>query len=188
MTALLAAWAIAKRVFGLLPVKDWLWIGLVAGLLGYHALKVHEARNQGRDEAAAACVKREQAAREQYDREVKALDEKYRGIEQQQATELAVAGENYAAQLHALEDQRRTDVARARAGALVVRVPGACPASDRATPESPAAPARSDGPAGCQLSAAAGANLLDLIADADRNTRQLTACQTVIATYLKGNS
>lgn len=186
LAALSTLWGLGKGVYRLLPPKDWLIVLALTLIVGYHLYAVHEAHLQGFEEAQAVCAKREAAAIVEHDRQLKALDTKYRGMEQQQATALAVAGENYATQLQSLEEQRKRDVSRARSGALIVRVPGACTPSDRPAPESPAPAPGSDGPQGCQLSTAAGGNLLDLIADADRNTQQLSACQAVITTYLKG--
>lgn len=73
MTALLAAWAIAKKVFGLLPLKDWLWIGLVVVLVGYHLTKVHEARVAGETAAKAECIAAQKKAQAAYEAEVASI-------------------------------------------------------------------------------------------------------------------
>jgi hypothetical protein len=117
--------------------------------------------------------------------EIDRLNKAARGQEAAQAAALALQGADYEKRLQDAEDARRRDVGAARAGRLIVRVPGVCAAGGDGPAAAPASPAgRSDGAARCELSPAAGGDLLDLIADADRNTRQLGAAQAVIRAYL----
>lgn len=194
MTAFIAAWEIAKRIFGLMPLKDWLYAALLALIVGYHLYTVHEARVGGREEGAKAaqqqCAAEKKAAKADYDRRAKEAEDRNKAQEQQQATELAVAGENYATQLHEVQAQRDRDVAAARSGALKLRVAGMCPraSGDRPAAEASIAPARSDGAEGGELPAETTRRLFELADDADATVKQLTACQAIVNIDRKGQS
>jgi hypothetical protein len=119
--------------------------------------------------------------------EIDRLNKVNRGLEATQATALAVQGADYEKRLQDAEGQRRSDVAAARAGRIVLRVPGACAGPNAgSTPAAAAAPGQRDDPTTGQLPAATTADLLELADDADRTVEQLSACQSVITTYLKG--
>jgi prophage endopeptidase len=191
---LTAAWAIAKRVFGFMPLKDWLIAGALAAILGYHLYTVHEARKAGFDEgfaeATEQCEARERAAKADYDKRVLALQQQKREAEQEQAAQLAIAGANYEKDLQDAQDQRKRDLAAAQSGAIKLRVAGLCPrAPDTSTsPETSTATAERDGAAGGELPAALTGRLLELADDANEVVRQLGACQAVVNTYLKGQT
>lgn len=116
--------------------------------------------------------------------EIERLTAAARAKEATQAAQLAVNGADYEKKLQDAEDQRVSDVAAARAGRIVLRVPGLCP-SGSAAPQA-AAPARvGDGPADGRLPDQVVSDLLELADAADRNTQQLAACQAVVQTYTK---
>ena len=184
----------AKKVFGLMPLKDWLIVGLLAVGVIYHLYTVHEARVSGREEGAQAaqqkCTAEKKVAQAEYDRRVKEAEDKNRATEQQQATELAIAGANYEKDLQDSKDQRDRDVAAARSGALRLRVAGMCPnpSGDRAAPQASASPARGDGAEGAELPAETTRRLFELADDADAVTKQLSACQAIVNIDRKGQS
>lgn len=116
--------------------------------------------------------------------EIERLTAAARAKEATQAAQLAVNGADYEKRLQDAEDQRLADVAAARSGRIVLRVPGICPAGNPA-PADPAPASVGHGPADGQLPAEITSDLLELAHDADRNTEQLSACQAVVQTYTK---
>lgn len=116
--------------------------------------------------------------------EIERLTAAARAKEATQAAQLAVNGADYEKRLQDAEDQRLADVAAARSGRIVLRVPGICPAGNPA-PADPAPASVSHGPADGQLPPEITGDLLELAHDADRNTEQLSACQAVVQTYTK---
>lgn len=92
----------------------------------------------------------------------------------QQMSRIAI---KYEQELSNATKQHAADVAAIRAGTLRLRDTHgtSCPA-----PETPATPGGSDGAEGCELSESVTESLFSLAAAADRNTRQLAACQQVI--------
>lgn len=166
--------------------NPWLLLGALAVFVAATAGAFFYGRDVGTTAERVAWQGKQIAELATANAEIDRLHKEARAQESTQAAQLAIQGANYEKELQDSEDRRRRDVAAARAHALVVRVPGACPvpAGGSAAPEAAAAPTRGDGAAGCELSPKAGGDLLDLIADADRNTKQLTAAQKVIETYL----
>lgn len=183
-------WALVTRVFGLMPLKDWLIAAALAFIVGYHVYAVHEARVAGRDEgrssAQAQCAAEKKAAKADYDRRVKEEEDKSREVEQAQATELAVTEANYQKEIQDAQDQRQRDVAAAQSGAIKLRVAGMCPraSGDRPAAQTSTAPAERDGAASGELPGPLTASLFAIADDADAVVHQLTACQTVVRTYL----
>lgn len=105
-------------------------------------------------------------------------EEKARQVERAHLERLATIGAAYQKEFQHAETIRRADVERARDGALRLRVPGTlCPGPG---PEAGPAAGRGDGAAPGELPGPLAAALLELAHDADRNTRQLAACQAVI--------
>lgn len=97
------------------------------------------------------------------------------------AAELAAIGEKHAKEMEDADQLRLHDVAAARNGAIRLRLPGACEPADRGAVGQVATGAgRGDDSAGSELPGEVAANLLELADDADRNTKQLAACQAVV--------
>lgn len=186
--------ALAKKFFGLLPIRDWLILGAVLGILGYHFYALHERGvtefARGKSESAAQCSAEKKAAAEDYAKRAKQAEDQKKAQEQEQATELALQGENYAAQLQANDAQHQRDMADIRSGALKLRVAGmrAGAAPGDPSPAPSTAAAGSDGAAGADLPPDVTGRLFALADAADGIVHQLTACQAVITTYLKGQS
>lgn len=97
------------------------------------------------------------------------------------------------AQKHAqeIEDERlkkELDIAAARAGRIVLRIPAPCPsAGDRAPAATGPAPGDGHGGETAELPREITADLLALADDADAVARQLAACQTVIRADRSGS-
>lgn len=117
--------------------------------------------------------------------EIERLNTAARAKEAAQATQLAVNGADYEKRLQDAEAQRLSDVAAARSGRIVLRIPGVCASSRSAAPKDPAPASVGNGSADGQLPGEITSDLLELAHDADRNTEQLTACQAVVQTYTK---
>lgn len=107
-----------------------------------------------------------------------------RELEREHSEKLALIGALYQKEFENAEAIRRRDVAAARDGALRLRVPGTlCPTAPGASTGSAAS--GGDGAEGGELPPAVAADLLALVHDADRNTRQLAACQAVVREQLE---
>jgi len=92
------------------------------------------------------------------------------------AQQMSQISAKYEQELTHASKQHAADVAAIRSGALRLRdARASCTA-----PQAPAAPGVSDGAEGCTLSAGVTERLYGLADEADRNTRQLAACQQVI--------
>lgn len=142
-------------------------IALVAAGWWWHASRV--------DKAVDAALAAQKAV---YTAQLLEAEEKARRTEREHLERLAAIGNHYQKEFQNAEALRRADVDRARDGALRLRVPGTlCPAAD---PAPGAAAGGSHGPEAGELPGALAAALLELAHDADRNTRQLAACQAVI--------
>jgi hypothetical protein len=115
---------------------------------------------------------------------IERLNREARASEAEHAEQIAAIGAAHEADREAFEKRRRQDVADARSGALRLRVPGGCTSPGGSAPSTPAAPTGSgNDAAGGELPTEIAANLFELVADADANTRQLTACQAVVRSY-----
>lgn len=118
------------------------------------------------------------AERNRLTAELLVAERRIHDLERQHAETLALLGQHYQKEFQDAEARRKADVAAARDGALRLRVPGTlCPGPGG---EAAAAAGGSDGAAGGELPGAVAADLLELVHDADRNARQLAACQAVI--------
>lgn len=165
----------------LLP-NPWVLLGIVlawAASLGAVGYWQHEAGvTSERDTWQGKQIAELKAA----NAEIARLNDKARETEHQHALEINAIGVKDAKDRAALEAQHRDDLARVRAGTLRLRIAGACPKRPDPGPAAEArpAPAGGDDSTAGELPAAASNDLLDLTADADRNTIQLTACQAVI--------
>ncbi len=112
---------------------------------------------------------------------IKRLEEAARAAEQAHATELAKIGENHQKEIADAQAQKDRDVAAARAGRIVLRIPAPCKAADGSQPaKTPAAPGVGDGGTTAELPRSVTEDLLSLANDADAVVRQLGECQAVI--------
>lgn len=109
------------------------------------------------------------------------LEEAARAQELKKAEELDVIAKNHQKEIANEKRQKDTDVAAARSGALVLRIPSPCQGAggDQASPASAGA-GLSDGGATAELPREITANLFALADDADAVVRQLGQCQAVI--------
>ncbi len=48
--------ALSKWTIGLLPIRDWLWLGLVVALVSYHEITLSVAHHNGHTEAQTQCT------------------------------------------------------------------------------------------------------------------------------------
>lgn len=118
------------------------------------------------------------AERNRLTAELLVVERRIRDLEREHAEKLALIGQHYQKEFTNAEALRIADVARARDGALRLRVPGTfCPG-----PNSQAATAAggSDGAQAGELPGPVAADLLQLSHDADQVARQLAYAQSVI--------
>lgn len=162
-------------------VPTSVWVGLAAGVAFVLAVAWVDHRGYVRGQAYVQA--RWDAARAADAQALNEANERNRKLERDHDARVAAIGDDYAKQVADLEARRARDIANARAGALRLRVPNACPAAPGAGGVQ--APAEgSHGATDGELSGAPVEDLASLAADADRNTAQLTACQQVINEYL----
>lgn len=111
---------------------------------------------------------------------IKRLNDEARATEEKRAADMNVIATNYAKGYENAEARRRRDVAAARDGALVLRIPAsACGSGGGETgPPRPAA-AGGDGAPAIELPRAVTADLFALADDADQVADQLRSCQQI---------
>jgi hypothetical protein len=161
--------------------NPWLILGVVLAWLASLAAVGYWQRGDGETAATAACVTRENAALVQANATIERLNREARAKEQAHTNAIAEIGAEHAKDKESIEARARDDVARARAGALRLRVPGGCSASGAGAAGETASPSgRRDDPPASELPGEVAANLFQFAADADRDVKQLTACQAVV--------
>ena len=112
---------------------------------------------------------------------IKRLEEAARAAEQAHATMLAKIGENHQKEIADAAAQKERDVAAARSGRIVLRIPAPCKgANGSAAAKTPATPGVGDGGATAELPRSVTEDLLSLANDADSVADQLRQCQKVI--------
>ncbi len=166
------------------PIGRWIVVAaLVASAL--FAGGAYE-RSVGYKEGIDVGAKELQAQAKANAKAVVALDQKYRKQEQTQAAELAAQGVEYEKNLKVAQDIRDRDVANARSGALKLRIPSNCRSADAGKlPDTPSPSSGGNDSATIELPATVTGRLYALADDADSVVNQLSACQTVIKSYLK---
>lgn len=112
---------------------------------------------------------------------IKRLEEEARDTERKHVLALANIDRRYQKELQDAEDQKARDVAAARAGRIVLRIPSPCKGPDGgATSGVASTPGSGDGQKTAELPREVAANLFALADDANAVVRQLTECQAVI--------
>ena len=113
--------------------------------------------------------------------DIKRLEEAARATEQAHTAALGKIAEDHQKEITDAAAQKERDVAAARAGRIVLRIPAACPRPNGGgAPKVAAAPSLGDGGATAELPRQVVADLLSLADDADAVTRQLGECQAVV--------
>jgi Rz lysis protein len=168
-----------------MPLNPWVLLGVgvlwVASLVGVGAWQ----REDGATAERTAWQAKENQELAAANSTIARLNRENRALEAEHAEQIAAIGVAHEADRKALEKQRRDDVARARAGALRLRVPGGCvPAYRSPAPEASPPASERDAPPASELPAEVAANLLELVDDADTVAIQLGACQSVVRSYL----
>lgn len=151
-----------------------LWgLSVVGASTKWASLKVAEVR--------AEYLERDNQALATANAAIKRLQEEARATEAKRVADMNVIAANYAKGYQDAEARRRADVAAARDGALVLRIPAsACGSGGGEAGPPGAAAAGGHDPAAVELPRAVAADLLSLANDADQVADQLTACQAII--------
>jgi len=144
---------------------------------------------RGQSETVAAYAKRDNQALQAALTRVAALEADRRAREAAHDAELQKIRDRMKKEKADAQRQRDADLAAARDGTLKLRDPGATGSTaqcDRSQGPAPGAAAGGgDGAKGSELSGPAAEFLLQLVHDADRNTRQLTDAQAVIEAQIR---
>lgn len=151
-----------------------LWgLSIAASATKWASLKVAEVR--------AEYLVRDNKALTEANAKITSLQNAARETEARRVAEMSTLATNYAKGFRDAEAQRLRDVAAARDGSLVLRIPAsACsPGGSETSPPRPAS-GGSDGAATVELPRAIAADLLDLANDADQVADQLRACQSIV--------
>lgn len=142
-------------------------VGVVLGAWWWHTSAVNDAV-----EAALT------AERNRLTAEILVVERRIRDLEREHAEKLALIGQHYQKEFQNAEALRLADVARARDGALRLRIPGTfCPGPNA---ETATASSGGDGAQAGELPGPVAADLLQLAHDADQVARQLAYAQSVI--------
>lgn len=138
-------------------------------------------REDGRTAERTEWQARDNAALTAANATIKRLNDEARATETRRVDEMATLAINYSKGFKDAEAQRLRDVAAARDGSLVLRVPAAaCGAGGgEAGAFGPPAPG-GDGAPTTELPATVTADLLALANEADQVVLQLTACQKIV--------
>ena len=146
------------------------------------AYTYHKGHASGKAEVVAEVTKRDNVQLAKVATEVQRLQEAARADEQRHAEELAAISADYEKDLQNANATKTADVAAARSGRLVLRVPAKCPPADRGSEGSQvaAAPGGRDGGVGSELPREVVEALFTMADDADQVVRQLAACQRVV--------
>lgn len=151
-----------------------LWgLSVAASATKWASLKVAEVRSE--------YLVRDNKALTEANAKITLLQNAARETEARRVAEMSTLATNYAKGFRDAEAQRLRDVAAARDGSLVLRIPAsACrPGGGEAAPPGAAAPG-GDGAATADLPGSVTADLLALAGEADQVVRQLTACQAIV--------
>lgn len=112
---------------------------------------------------------------------IKKLEDEARATERAHANALASIAEQHQKEIADAEIQKQSDVAAARAGRIVLRIPSPCKGpGGGGTATATASPGVGDGGATAELPRETAANLFALADDADAVARQLAQCQKVV--------
>ena len=150
------------------------WVVSVAGV-GYWQ------NGAGHTAELVTWQKRENAELRAANVKIVTLEETARKTEAAHATELDKIAQRHQREIADAEVQKGLDVAAARAGRIVLRIPVACKDTDRGgTPATAAAPGVGDGGATSELPREVTADLLALADDANAVVKQLGECQAVV--------
>lgn len=151
-----------------------LWgLSVAASATKWASLKVAEVR--------AEYLVRDNKALAEANAKITALNDAARATEARRVAEMSALATNYSKGFRDAEAQRQRDVAAARDGSLVLRIPAsACgPGGGEAAAPRPAA-SGGDGATTTELPGALTADLLALAGEADQVVLQLTACQAIV--------
>ena len=157
---------------------------LVAAILGLVAMGAAgwKGYSLGSDHVRAEYAARDIAQANEAAAALKATQEKYRAIEQEQAASLAKVSGDYQKRLTDAQAKTALALNAIRSGAVRLRDPYAKPETcGSAAAETGTGTGRRDGSKAGELSEEFGALLYSEAARADEYTEQLTACQSVVA-------
>ena len=162
--------------------KALIAIAIVAAVSGGIYFIYSKGYSAGKAETVSAYAKRDNEALAKALADVERLQNEARALEAKHAQAQSAISENYEKELQNAQTQKDRDIAAARAGRLVLRIPATCPpASDSSQAGSaPAGPSGRDDRATSELSREISANLLSLANDADQVALQLKACQDIV--------
>lgn len=162
-------------------------VALVGVVKSYLNGIAEESYKAGMHDERAKWLAREAKELAAANAEIQRLQAEAREEEGHHAEMLYAISKDYEKEIGNAKRARDLALDAIRSGSLRLRDPGirtsACP-SPRLGPagQTAAAPGERDGAAGADLSVQAGVFLLELAAEADDVVRQLTSCQTVVAT------
>lgn len=162
-------------------MNPWLIVGSLVALIAVGLGGDYLGHERGVKEERLVWQTRESKELADANTKILALEEKARADERAHAMKLAKIAAEHQQEIADAQVQKDRDVADARAGRIILRIPAPCKdSSGGVTPGASATPGVGDGGAAAELPHETTADLLALADDADAVTRQLTACQAVI--------
>lgn len=162
-------------------MNPYLIIGLIVAWLTSLGVVGYWQNEAGHTAEKVAWQQRENKELADANAAIKRLEEAARAAENAHAAALGEIATKHQQEITDAAAQKDRDVAAARAGRIVLRIPTACPSAngDNAA-KTPAAPSVGNGGATTGLPSEITANLLALADDADAVVRQLSQCQAVV--------
>lgn len=162
-------------------MNPWIIVGFLGTLIAVGAGGYVKGHSDGVTKEHAAALARDNDELVAANASIRRLEEAARATEQAHATALAKIGEDHQKEISDAAAQKDRDIAAARAGRIILRIPAPCKgANGSAATKAPASTGVGDGGTTAELPRTITEDLLVLADDADSVVRQLAACQAVI--------
>lgn len=162
-------------------MNPWFIVGFLVVCAAAFVGGDYLGHKRGVDQERLAWQTRESAELRDANAMILGLEEKARSDERAHAKKLAVIAAKHQKEIADAEDQKNRDVADARAGRIILRIPAPCQSPDAgASGTASGTPGVGDGAATAELPREVTADLLALADDADAVVRQLSECQAVV--------
>lgn len=162
-------------------MNPWIIVGFLVALIAVGVGGYTKGNADGVTKEHAAALARDNAELTAANLSIRKLEEAARETEQAHALMLSTIAMKHEKEIADAATQKDADVAAARSGRIVLRIPATCKSPNGGSgPKTAAGPGVGDGGATTELPREIAGNLLALADDADAVVRQLAACQAVV--------
>lgn len=162
-------------------MNPWLLAGCLAAVIAAGLAGEWHGTKTGRDAERASWQAKESKELAEANGKILQLEEGARLAERRKAAEFAEIDQRHTQEIQNAHRQKELDIAAARAGRVILRIPATCEDPGERDPRDLAtAPGVGHGASTAELPREVAADLLGLADDADEVVLQLTACQSVV--------